>query len=134
METREKLRRLLQSKHWRPMPGMLNIYGDRIVGIAPAEGDYEDGGLWRVSGKLQVVYHGGDGVQGMHPSDFVPDLSDPATRGCVLELMREALGPCYVRRDGAYTYRIICPSPNAHLGLASYLTEADAILGAFPDA
>ena len=57
---------LVESKNWRWMPGMLTLEGYRLdaVGSVRAEQD----------------------------GDQLPDLTDPATVGCIANLVREAFG------------------------------------------
>lgn len=68
--------RLTASKHWRPMVGMVDDDG-RVV-------------VWVDSDVVWLHYHGG--LQFMPPGQFLPDLSQPATRGCVLQMVRDAWG------------------------------------------
>jgi hypothetical protein len=58
----ELARRAVASPHWRWMPGMLTDVGERVTDPA-------------------VCYLG-----------TLPDLTDPATLGCVLALVRDAWG------------------------------------------
>jgi hypothetical protein len=62
-------RRAVACPRWRWLPGMRYRVGS-IVGRLTDN---------QCKGKLQLV------------PDALPDLNDPATRGCVLELVREAL-------------------------------------------
>jgi hypothetical protein len=65
-------RRAVACKHWRWMPGMRWSTQDDAARLD----DY------------QPEYMG-------RPSDALPDLTDPATLGCLLALVREAWGdPC----------------------------------------
>ncbi len=68
-------RRAVACKHWRWLPGMLASDGHRL---------------------------GAEDCDGLHPEayDVVPDFSDPATRGCLLELVREAWGGEVVITEG----------------------------------
>lgn len=65
-------RRAVACKGWRWMPGMLAIE--------------RDDPQWHISddGKVRVV--------AMAPAWSLPDLTDPATVGCLLALVREAFG------------------------------------------
>jgi len=40
-----------------------------------------------------------DAPRGRSFGDHIPDLSDPATRGCLLEMVREATGDAYTTVD-----------------------------------
>ena len=62
-------RRLVACKHFRPMRGMRDLQGRT----------WTEDLLWR-----------------WNPTCDVPDLSDPATLGCVLALVRAALGSSVV--------------------------------------
>lgn len=61
-------RRVVASKHWRWMLGMQAVSHDGLFGH-------------RVTEHTLVI-----------DPDALPDLEDPATRGCLLALLREALG------------------------------------------
>jgi hypothetical protein len=68
-------RRAVACKGWRWMPGMLTSFNARHLGRH----------LWVDQGSSVVVY--ADQNEGE-----VPDLTDPATLGCLLALVREAWG------------------------------------------
>lgn len=69
-------RRAVASPHWRWMPGMLEVGGVRAIGE-------------QYLGEVWVEQCGG----GYAPiAGWLPDLTDPATLGCLLALAREALG------------------------------------------
>jgi hypothetical protein len=83
-------RRAVAAEGWRWMPGMSNQYGD-IVTYAD-----NDGVVAFVSRKGYYHEVGADFPQSRIRNDFgsdaVPDLSDPATLGCLLALVREKHG------------------------------------------
>jgi hypothetical protein len=67
-------KRAVACKGWRWMPGMADCYGRRL-----REGDWLD------------------------PAAEFPDLTDPATLGCLLALVREAWGAeCHTQWRGGY--------------------------------
>ena len=74
-------RRAVACPRWRWMPGMVTTYGQRIA-RADADG-------------YAVAYYRGGHLQ-MVEADALPDLSDPATLGCLLALVREAWGDPYL--------------------------------------
>jgi hypothetical protein len=85
-------RRAVACRHWRWMPGMLVRYGDGKAAQTPIDKYLTPflGGWYRLTN--------GDGY-GMpfkhvppNPRDAWPDLTDPATLGCLLALVREAWG------------------------------------------
>jgi hypothetical protein len=78
-------RRAVACKHWRWMPGMRWRTQDDAARLD----DY------------QPEYMGG------RPSDALPDLTDPATIGCLLALVREAWGlPIWVRTGALVLERV----------------------------
>jgi hypothetical protein len=107
-ETIELARRAVASPHWRWMPGMLLFCPEsgacyRATNGVPAwdHGIYQTGGMsedWQAA-----------------PDNVVPGLTDPATRGCLLALVREALSEplaCVeVRQPGDTGYRAILRVP-----------------------
>ena len=76
-ELQDLARRAVACKGWRWMPGMLAGDRDRVV--------YVDSGL---DGAL--VSCGCPSGPDWMPEGALPDLSDPATLGCLLALVREA--------------------------------------------
>jgi len=80
----DRARRVVASPLWRWMPGMLDDDGNRVVGDdetaislpqgADADRDYWTLGFAATSG----------------PRHFLPDLTDPATLGCILALYLDA--------------------------------------------
>ncbi len=64
-------RRAVACKHWRCLPGVLADDGHRLSAVD---------------------------CDGLHPEAYgvTPDFSDPATRGCLLELVRDAWGDLYI--------------------------------------
>jgi len=77
-EIEQLARRAIACKRWRWMPGMLSEKGLRVV-----RRDYDG----YVIGYYADRYYVSECVPGT-----LPDLSDPATLGCLLALVREAWG------------------------------------------
>ena len=75
----ELARRAVACKRWRWMPGMLSDKGLRVY-------RRDDDGY--VVGYYENLSYIAECVSGS-----TPDLSDPATLGCLLALVREAWGP-----------------------------------------
>jgi len=64
---------------WRWMPGMVDRSGMRVIDVGP------DGLLWLVGGEWDVST--------ARPGDLTePDVTDPATIGCLWALAREITG------------------------------------------
>jgi hypothetical protein len=83
----EKLsQRLVKSKHFRWMPGMLMLNDKCVIRIEDMNGDsiYYSGAY-----SEEMTTHQASG-------DHWPDLTDPATLGCLLHLVREALNEPWV--------------------------------------
>jgi hypothetical protein len=78
-EIEELARRAVACKRWRWMPGMLSVKGLRVTETDP-EG--------YVAGYYEDYSYIGNCVEGS-----LPNLSDPATLGCLLALVRKAWGP-----------------------------------------
>ena len=132
-------RRAVACRHWRWAPGMLikTVGGptDRIAGIdstyihAWAESQQTENprGMWIRYRLDRMNKHG------------VPDLSDPATLGCLLALVREAWGipdlyaaPVeYVGPGPAPAWRAwAVEGPDLHVYTTSGKTEAEALVAA----
>ena len=83
-EMMELAKRAIACKGWRWMPGMLAVSAEhqpaRVLSVQSDE--YEPP-------MLEVAWSWRDG-DGVHPRDWLPDLTDPATLGCLLALVREA--------------------------------------------
>jgi len=102
----ELAQRAVACKGWRWMPGMLAC-------------------LYREDGTLM-----GSNRHGNPGPDFLPDLSDPATRGCLLSLVREAWGDphvCSGFRQFSLHPVVWVPSQDKHF---SGTTEAEALIAA----
>lgn len=110
-------RRAVACKHWRWMPGML--VGEWVIdGACPHQ--WANGNPWRQERNNIIIL-----------PDELPDLSDPATLGCLLHLVREAWGRDayievnkYERNGGRY----LC---DTQVGIAfPGQTEAEALVAA----
>ena len=107
-------RRAVACKGWRWMPGMLTDEGRRVMRVWP-----DDLGIkWSHLLDNRVV----------RDADALPDLTDPATLGCLLALVREAWGDPF-----------LCPAADRETGwwlngyaavdyLQSYRSEAEALV------
>ena len=111
-------RRAVACKGWRWMPGMLTDEGRRVMRVWP-----DDLGIkWSHLLDNRVV----------RDADALPDLTDPATLGCLLALVREAWEPygTFVsthRYDGGEWSIRTLPTP-------MFATEAEALVAALESA
>ena len=105
MKSDELSRRAVACKHWRWMPGMLVVDSSGEEQPARVIGDGSS-----------VVYPDTDGTidEGDILLGDVPDLSDPATLGCLLALVREALDDsrihCRARANKFRVYSGVTPT------------------------
>jgi hypothetical protein len=132
-------RRAVACKGWRWMPGMVAIHpncttsrvlfgrGYTFLGAYRRELKTKTPSWWQGwSGQLQ---HGQHGYAGFEHCTPVPDLTDPATLGCLLALVREAwrdpkVHVLYV--EGLYRWEC-ADRHNVH---GSGATEAEALIDA----
>jgi hypothetical protein len=119
MTLEELGRRAVACKHWRWMRGMLASNGE------------EDVRVFYTSANNLLVIEFEDYEFGMVriPKDtcLIPDLSDPATLGCLLALVREAWAndTMHARPEGD-RWRVWSEEPGAFV----FGTEAEALVAA----
>ncbi len=131
-------RRAVACRGWRWMPGMLTTDDLRVV----------EGGTDYVIGHRSGETKRGGGWFDGESTGLLPDFRDPATIGCVLALVREALGkPVWVRtgavwirtgdygnevcwRDGPHSISILFPDRDANAD--SDVSALVAVLEAAP--
>jgi hypothetical protein len=117
-------RRAVACKDWRWMSGMATAEGHRVVLV-------DDDVLW-------MVYNEEGKCKPGCVEDFVPDLSDPATMGGLLALVREAWGDdeAYANpwhdEDGGWT--VCVGEEDRSVNVSEGDTEAEALVFALEDA
>lgn len=126
-ETRELARRAIACPGWHIMLRMSDTEGRQVVHLLEQD-------AW-------LPYH--DGILGpwQPTSAFMPDLSDPATLGCLLALVREAWGSGEVWQPGApndqdtWRCRVVVPL-GWRQGFKCFdgATEAEALVAALEGA
>lgn len=114
-------RRAVACKHWRLMLGMTLLDGGLVTGERTG---------------VPIVY----ARDGRHSADMLPDLTDPATLGCLLALVREAWNDpgiaCVTSSysNGQYYRRVVDGHHHGStfqtLSQATHLTEAEALITA----
>tara|TARA_R110000868_G_scaffold63324_1_gene191247 strand:+ start:39 stop:404 length:366 start_codon:yes stop_codon:yes gene_type:complete len=106
-------RRAVACRGWRWMGGMATDEGHRVVLV-------DTDVVW-------MVYEGEGKCKPGCVEDFVPDLTDPATLGCLLALVREALNSPRVHVlyvEGLYRWE--CADNRTVHGVGA--TEAEALI------
>jgi hypothetical protein len=132
-------RRAVACKHWRWLPGMLAIHpnwrGYRVshVGLTGMHG------ACRYASPMGGVSYAGAALPLPLSSDVLPDLTDPATLGCLLALVRESckvpdlyVAPVeYIGPGPAPAWRAwVVEGPDLHVHATSGKTEAAALVAA----
>jgi len=113
-------RRAVACRGFRWMPGMLDVHGGRLVAVESP---------W-----LRLDYIDDDDPVRVSSSACLPDLTDPATLGCLLALVREArseptyLPTCLDVHDEAWS--INAPIPWRQTRYGSYASVLVAALEA----
>ena len=115
-------KRAVACKKWRWLPGMLTTCDLRVV----------DGGDEYVIGHRSGPTKDGGGWYDGEAEGLLPDLTDPATLGCLLALVREAWGEsriCVVPMSG-HKWGVAIPNVLRESPRFKGTTEAEAIIGA----
>lgn len=118
-------RRAVACPRWRWMPGMLDQYDRRVLDVNT--GRNLGVPVWwtdAVGGDCYEMYEDPDRAR-IEWSDAVPVLSDPATLGCLLALVREAWIEPLARAEGYPDgWRVYVPRVSRLVGLGPSEDEA----------
>jgi hypothetical protein len=119
----ELARRAVACRGWRWMPGM------RVEWVGMGTG-------WRMLSETQSWYEREECEDGEPGGpNAIPDLTDPATLGCLLALVREAwgkedMGAVRIFRDGLRKWCVEHDEDDAQAGAFYGPTEAEALTAA----
>jgi hypothetical protein len=135
MNLDELSQRLVKCKHFQWMPGMKTVSGARVLAVKD-----DDLVIDEINDNAPAFRPRLPSFERLKASDELPDLTNPATLGCLLHLVREAW------RDPSYTTRAWQGSSGDllwHMALAksvtagmlgvflqSYASEAEALVAA----
>ncbi len=115
-------RRAVACRGWRWMSGMLTLSGERML---------DDG--WP---EYDVLEYGSSGVAECvqwnlkPPPGALPDLTDAATLGCLLALVREAWGDPLTYMMAYYGRWTLCSDRYEEIDPGDGATEAEALIAA----
>jgi hypothetical protein len=125
----ELAKRATDCKHFKWMPGMLTLSGFRIISPVTESSD------WRITDRI---------ANGPEPKKELPNLDDPATIGCMIELVREVwkdemayLGGRMQDRNRLWNWHVCIrfdQMPFPHQLYYGGMTQAEAIIEALEDA
>ena len=108
-------RRAVACKGWRWMSGMATDEGHRVVLV-------DTDVVW-------MVYEGEGKCKPGCVEDFLPDLTDPATVGCLLALVREAwIAPTVYARPTKTTWIVMRGSGKGFGKVSGAGSEAEALV------
>jgi hypothetical protein len=119
-------RRAVACRGWRWMAGMLTACSVRVI----------EGGGGYIIGHRQGATREGGGWVDAEDAGYLPDLTDPATLGCLLALVREAWGDecaCVLPVDyGPGDVMWVCQLTAGGRSLTArhWVTEAEALVAA----
>ena len=123
-------RRAVACRGWRWMPGMLDQYDRRVLDVNT--GRNLGIPVWwtdAVGGDCYEMYEDPDRAR-IEWSDAVPVLSDAATLGCLLALVREAWGDPLTYMMAYYGRWTLCSDRYEEIDPGDGATEAEALIAA----
>jgi hypothetical protein len=113
-------------KHFRWMPGMKTVSGARVVAVKD-----DDLVIDEINDNAPAFRPRLPSFERLKATEELPDLSDPATLGCLLHLVREAWGGDGVFvRLAASGWRVMRGSVSSVVNISAGATEAEALVAA----